>query len=1001
MDSSTIVKLNNLFNNIEYLIQKGKGYSIYNASANFLGMFIDEFNHYVNNYQIVNTSNLSNAENIADSIPIIVYQDLDYFELLKVVDILANKIIFPAWFKGCTVFFISKLDKAKYIVEDLQSVFIHSNYTHVINLLLLEQMNNLLNLMNVTITSPAMINYFDDTLLYTPIELIFRDKLIENNISFTPQVKLGRYYVDFLLDVNSKKIIVECDGRDYHNPYLDKERDEVISREGYQIHRFSGSSIYNNCQKCIDEILLNQNPISNIRYALEELNEDQIAAVNHICGPMRVLAPAGSGKTKTLVNRIVNLINNGVSEHEILALAFNKKAKDEITQRMYDRYGINLEIRTFHSLGNSIVKDALKWTFDGNKQEIITRNLLEKAVKKHIQIEYKRNKDPLDEYMAALSMAKNDLLSFDKMIIEKDNRIINFEPVFNEYLKLMVRHNFYNFDDMIYIAVRLLLSKPELRRKYQSKYKYILVDEFQDLNRVQLLMLQILGLPENNIFIVGDDDQMIYGYRGAEIRNILEFNKRYAITKDQVLRINYRSCCNIVRHSKWLIDHNQARVPKDITPFSQEKGDIKLFVGDDLSEQAETIAQWILKQKNDNNRWSDFAVLFRYNQYHDLLYMVLSKFNIPVFFDGIKIFNSGVGRCILSYLTIIYDRNRATAKHYEIILKKPNKYFTNEFISTIQSWDDFINLEHARNSLREMDINKYEALVNKLTKLSENIAGQSADSIVTTIIEEFELKQFYKDESKLSEDVDTATDYDILEIIMSFAKGFGSIDDFYNYCTDLSKKSATNGTYDNNDTDKVKLSSIHKAKGNEFSHVAYFNVVKRITEKAAETELEEERRISYVAVTRPRESLIITTQKDEISTFVKEFFLNPKYKTLNIESLKNSLGLMDININKLRMDLQTIEDLVNEILDKYPELKGESPGSGGLLERLKLTLRKPFINKALKQLHVYNEQQSAIYNEITTLQKEKYDITKDIKYRNELEDQNNLQFNGFRTSVLF
>ena len=968
MDSSTIVKLNNLFNNIEYLIQKGKGYSIYNASANFLGMFIGEFNHYVNNYQIVNTSNLSNAEAIADSIPIIVYQDLDYFELLKVVDILVNKIIFPAWFKGCTVFFISKLDKAKYIVEDLQSVFIHSNYTHLINLLLLEQMNNLLNLMNVTITSPAMINYFDDTLLYTPIELIFRDKLIENNISFTPQVKLGRYYVDFLLDVNSKKIIVECDGRDYHNPYLDKERDEVISREGYQIHRFSGSSIYNNCQKCIDEILLNQNPISNIRYALEELNEDQIAAVNHICGPMRVLAPAGSGKTKTLVNRIVNLINNGVSEHEILALAFNKKAKDEITQRMYDRYGINLEIRTFHSLGNSIVKDALKWTFDGNKQEIITRDLLEKAVKKHIKIEYKRNKDPLDEYMAALSMAKNDLLSFDKMIIEKDNRIINFEPVFNEYLKLMVRHNFYNFDDMIYIAVRLLLSKPELRRKYQSKYKYILVDEFQDLNRVQLLMLQILGLPENNIFIVGDDDQMIYGYRGAEIRNILEFNKRYAITKDQVLRINYRSCCNIVRHSKWLIDHNQARVPKDITPFSQEKGDIKLFVGDDLSEQAETIAQWILKQKNDNNRWSDFAVLFRYNQYHDLLYMVLSKFNIPVFFDGIKIFNSGVGRCILSYLTIIYDRNRATAKHYEIILKKPNKYFTNEFISTIQSWDDFINLEHA--------------------------AGQSADSIVTTIIEEFELKQFYKDESKLSEDVDTATDYDILEIIMSFAKGFSSIDDFYNYCTDLSKKSATNGTYDNNDTDKVKLSSIHKAKGNEFSHVAYFNVVKRITEKAAETELEEERRISYVAVTRPRESLIITTQKDEISTFVKEFFLNPKYRTLDIESLRNSLGLMDVNINKLRMDLQTIEDLVNETLDKYPELKGEKPRSGGLLERLKLSLRKPFINKALKQLHEYNEQRSAIYNEVKTLQKEKYDITKDIEYRNELEDQNNsLQLN--------
>jgi len=995
MDTTTVKKINlkKIFSNIDYLIEKGKGYSIFNVDK----AVFEQFRNVANiEHEVILVSSLKNDgynytahfnKNIINgktekNCPLFIYIDSDFESLLKYISSFVNDVIYPSWFRNRSIFFLSKFDKSFYNVSKIKSTLIHTDYKRVTDLLALEQMNNLLELVNITITSPNMINDYDDNVLYTPIEKIFKDKLIERKISFKSQVKLGRFYVDFILEVNNSKVIVECDGKDYHDPDKDKERDKVLTIEGYKIFRFSGSRLFKDCDSCLNEILKDTNCIFNYKYKLEGLNEDQIVAVKHMQGPMRVLAPAGSGKTKTLVNRIVNLVNNGVPENEILALAFNTKAKIEMSKRLTQNHRIgNVHIKTFHSFGNEIVKRTLKWKFNKDTEERTTRKLLREVVSNHEEIAYQRNKDPMDEYLAMLSKVKNELLHNDEMVFEVDNKSVNFEPILNDYLKKISSHNFYNFDDMLYIAVRQLLMNYTLRREIQNTYKYILVDEFQDLNRVQLLMLEILSLPENNLFIVGDDDQMIYSFRGAQVKHILDFSKRYPSASEQVLSVNYRSCSDIVNYSKWLIDNNKVRVTKDITPFSSAKGDVSLFIGTSLKNEAEKIADWILEHKDANTKWSDFAVLYRYNQYGDILYMILSNYNIPVKFDGIKVLNSSVGKCLLSYLTIIYDKENSKPEHYEDILKRPNKYFKNEFIESIKSFNEFNDIEMAKSKLREMDIAKYINLVSNINNLSSNINNKTPSSVMTAIVEEFGLKQFYKNQSKLSADVDTASDYDILEIIVCFAESFETLEQFYNYYLNPVQKKGEDSN-DEGSNDKVDLTSIHRTKGNEYEHVAYYNLTSGITEKATTDIFEEERRVAYVAVTRPKKSLIVTSIKNEISPFIKEFFLNPKYKGLEDQELRNKAT--DI-FSKLITDDLVLKRLViqtNDLTTKYPELKGKYVKVTGWFKGIRQSFRQVDVDNARKEYNVLKSKSIAILKNNPDIITETSNIEIEINYRN-------------------
>src|SRR6266498_3737797 len=356
------------FNRIDYCLSKGKGFSVFNADDRSITSFAEQCSRKGFSPLTVNLSFIKDAlTNIPDS-PIFVtlIQDLPYSEFLERAPLIADKLVFPLWFERIPICFFSQLGQDAYENHQIMGEAIHKNYSAVINSLLAEQVFKLLECSNYQFISPDFLNLSEHKTIFTPIEEQLLVALEAHKLSYQPQVRLGRYTVDFLVEAqnsaDNNRVIVECDGRAFHTAAKDSERDKVLSVEGYPICRFSGSDIYGNVDQCIETIQQTLNYRTYPSYALDnDLDASQQAAVTCADGPTRVLAPAGSGKTKTLVNRIIYLLNQGIPAEKILALAFNKKARDEMQERL-DRRGVHgLEVRTFHSLGYQMVREELGW----------------------------------------------------------------------------------------------------------------------------------------------------------------------------------------------------------------------------------------------------------------------------------------------------------------------------------------------------------------------------------------------------------------------------------------------------------------------------------------------------------------------------------------------------------------------------------------------------------------------------------------------------------------
>ncbi len=719
------------FKKVDYHLGSGKGISVFNADGNLFQSFKSRANEVNLRILSFKTSdylkhqNLSKYDETTDCV--IIYQDVNIENLQKIIDPFVNKIIYPAFYTKKPICFFTSQDYDSYCQYQIKSGLIHTDLNKVISALLNEQLIKLLDQANYRFSSPEFLKTSWEKTIYTPIEHILKEALEKENISFTPQVKLGRFYVDFLVGYNNQKVIVECDGREYHNPHRDKERDKELSKEGYKILHFTGSEIYNNIDSCIRKIQNISYGTRSQEYSIDEdllKDESQLKTLNFITGPIRVLAPAGSGKTKTLINKIVQLLNKGVEPNSILALAFNKKAAEEMRQRLKYK-GIpvaehftkdeGVAVQTFHSFSYEIIRNKLNWVFNEQNADKTTRDLLRKAVERYHRIVYQRNIDPLDFYLEALRRTKMELPPIDEVVVEENNRFIPFKNIFYSYLDYQKEHTFINFDDMIYISLRILIDDRISRNQLQNRFRYVLVDEFQDLNRAQLLMMQIVVLPQNNIFIVGDDDQMIYGWRGAEVKHILEFNKRYGVCQDCTLSTNYRSSKKIVNYSKWLIDHNKERVPKNIKPLPDaERGIIQIELKENLWEQAKVAAKWIRDLKNEKNlNWNDFAVLYRFHAYQFPVAMALDSLRIPHSpVSGKRLFQTRVGKDIYSYLTVILKTNDAQREDFERIMERPNKYFTNAIIDRVRDWDTFTN-SFREKGLRDWERNKLKAFCNK------------------------------------------------------------------------------------------------------------------------------------------------------------------------------------------------------------------------------------------------------------------------------------------------
>jgi DNA helicase-2/ATP-dependent DNA helicase PcrA len=984
------------FKYLDYNLSKGRGISLFEADKNAITSFTDQAALQGCSPLTFRLSSLGDA---APELPdpqnfAVIIQDLPFPDFLDRAALIADKLIFPLWFKRTSMCFFSAHGRGVYDVLSLGGNELHSGYTKVINSLLCEQIFVLLERVNYKFSSPVFLELPEHKTIFTPIEEKMLQALEENGLSYQPQVRLGRYTVDFLVEHKNKKIIVECDGKAYHYPRKDRERDKVLASEGYPICHFSGAEILSNVEACIEVIWksLEYNAVPACPLD-DDLDPSQMAAVGSIAGPIRVLAPAGSGKTKTLINRILNLLDQGIPAKKILALAFNKKARDEMQERL-ERKGIHgIEVRTFHSLGYEIVRESLGWSFSGTAHKQISRELMRTAIRRHTELPPLRNKDPLDAFLDSLRKAKMDLPALPSMTVEYGERVYPFEPIFYSYLKAQLDRNFLDFDDMIYLALRVLLENSTLRHAYQFRFEYVLVDEFQDLNQAQLLLLQVLSLPENNVFAVGDDDQMIYGFRGAEVKHIIEFDKRFPVASSHVLNTNYRSSRMIVRHTGWLIDHNTDRVKKNIQPRpGAQQGSFEISGHSSIFEQAKFAAQWLVEHKQKNQlKWSDYAFLYRYNAFQFPVALVLDTLNVPhTPLSGQRLFQTQVGKDVYAYLQVILSPAESTQADFERVLKRPNKYFTNQLIATARDWNSLLRLPQGPN-LRGWEREKLIDLSVRIEKLSKlaHTQGTSPIDFMQALKMDFGLSDFYRDQSRLSDDLDQADEEDLLEVIVALSENFQTIPDFYQFvCKSIDNKEPepqASHDDDRNGKDEVYLGTIHRAKGKEFQNVVYFNLSK--TGAASEKLREEERRVAYVGATRPKDSLLITFSSAKPSKFLAEIALNPKFDGLEAEELERKYDSVKLRLKRENVKLQQIELQKKKLVVQFEYLtEALLVEKSAWLLHLTWLFANWLIQKTHEKIEVLNQRiRKQIEAVLRPLEIELGDLEEEIKLRNTIK----------------
>ena len=592
---------------------------------------------------------------------------------------------------------------------------------------------------------------------------------------------------------------------------------------------------------------------------LEELNDKQIEAVIHVDGPCLVLAGAGSGKTKVLTTRIARLIDCGIPSYNILAITFTNKAAKEMKDRLERIVPGNYAfVGTFHSLGVRILREnASVLGYDKNYSiidsddalSIIKKIMKEKTyISKDITPSYVRNK---------ISSIKNDVLS--------DNEIDNYfssgndsivKDIYYEYQAILKKNNSVDFDDLLLLPVKLFMEHKDVLESYQDKYKYILVDEYQDTNEVQYKLSKLLASKYKNIFVVGDPDQSIYMFRGANFRNILNFERDYKNAKVIPLEENYRSTNNILEAANSVIKNNKERKEKNLWSNKGEGKKIKYLRAYDGKHEIQLVLDEI-KRIKDEYDYNDISVLYRTNAQARLVEEMFLKANIPYKVVGSYYFyNRKEIKDLICYLRLILNKDDEISLLR--VINVPKRGIGEATIKKIEETarDNNISMFEAISKGKELG---FKNLILELIKDSEELS-------LTDLVEDILSKTGIRAEYESNKNLENELRLDNLEEFKSITKTFEertgsvSLEDFLeeiSLIADISEH--------RDDSDAVTLMTMHSAKGLEFKVVFLVGMEDGIfphQNAFFESQgLEEERRLCYVAITRAKERLYISNAK--------------------------------------------------------------------------------------------------------------------------------------------
>lgn len=600
--------------------------------------------------------------------------------------------------------------------------------------------------------------------------------------------------------------------------------------------------------------------------SIDKLNENQLKAVEHIDGPCMVLAGPGSGKTRVITYRIANMVvNKNIKPTSILAISFTKASSIEMKNRalaLSNDFRMNkVTYGTFHSVFFRILRYFENYNIESILDEK-TKRIGLKSILKGLNIENADDDETIGQVINEISYVKNELMDrkdFKSEVLTNDE----FIKVYNFYEEYKQQMNKIDFDDMLIKTYELLKYNKAALDRVRSVYRYILVDEFQDINKVQFEALKLIANPNNNIFVVGDEDQSIYGFRGSRPDFLLEFEEYFSNTTKVLLDINYRSKGEIIDIANRLIEKNTNRYEKVIKCGQGNGAKVNYVSPEDSEEEAVYIAKDIKdKIQEMYTEYTDFAVIYRTNIQSRALVDVFMDMRIPfVVKDSIvTIYDHWAAQDILAYLRIGVNPN--SNKDWIRIINKPFRYISKDNLNLIKDEQDFIN-----SLINKCDLHpKQVKTINDLDIDISYVKGLNPKNAISYIRTTLDYDRYILDYCA-NRKIKTNGLIEILNELESSATNFKTIQEYLDHIERVKSELVDNKN--NKETDGVIFTTMHSAKGLEFKNVYIIGANEGTIpheksydiddEEKKNDQIEEERRLMYVAITRAEENICISS----------------------------------------------------------------------------------------------------------------------------------------------
>ena len=607
------------------------------------------------------------------------------------------------------------------------------------------------------------------------------------------------------------------------------------------------------------------------------LNPQQLDAVQTIQGPVLVLAGAGTGKTRVITYRIANMISSGIPPESILAVTFTNKAAKEMLERLKDLLGKKKKkpfISTFHSLGLSILRQEINHIGYRKSFSIYDEadqiSLIQKVIKDvwpHII-----DKINVQLVRAAISSYKDSLIAPEAASKEANTpeKVVN-AAIYKEYQRRLKLFNAVDFDDLILLPLALFNRHADVLEKFQDKYKYIMIDEYQDTNYPQFLFTKKIAEKYKNICVVGDDDQSIYGWRGADYRNILEFDRHFPKTKVIKLEQNYRSTKSILTAANHVIKNNTLRRSKNLWSAKKNDKPITLNVFPTARDESESVVKNLLEQKiRYKKKFKDFAILMRTNHQSRLFEEQLRRNRIPyILIGGTRFFDRKEVKDIIAYLKFILNRNDEVSLLR--IINTPSRSIGMRTIAVLNEYckknkTSFLNALKNADSIKEITPKTKQSIRDFLNIMSFYRKELESERPLTDTIKQFIIDiKYEKEVTRVSDDrkeIESRMNNisELIEDISYYEEQMSGHTSLRQYLNNITLNADDDKSKDNLERDLATIITLHSCKGLEFPYVFMVGMEEGILPHGRsmdenQGDISEERRLCYVGITRAKDEL--------------------------------------------------------------------------------------------------------------------------------------------------